>query len=240
MLEGLVGVLPTSVLVALAPFRNSGAHFPTHKVLDVLQPYDHLPAPLSMRVSTEAELVLHEMFAQSIALAHNELAHREEWLRYPHHYCTTASTGVMLSLFAHNYPNAMVLRAQRPGDHSYVGLPYVLGDTNGVVLIDPTASQMEGRTESVLVERKSGAMWEYHPGWSDSANLYPDSALDHSRERTHANAGRTTSLAIRVNPLPCTTIGYADAFSYLQAAFTHPVNVGVPSRIGEILKNLVA
>jgi hypothetical protein len=238
---GVVARFSDAELERICPFHHESGHFSIAAVSRTMTLYGAQRGPCAMSVASESDLLVHAGIALVVSAAHYEIATRERWPRFPDGYCDRSSTAVVLSLLEHGYANAIVLRASLPRDHSYVALPYALGQERGVVIADPTFGQMPGADAAVLVTRREGQIWEYRPGWADGADLYPDMVLDKDRIRLLANTYRVGgSLSAEFG-----TLRFAngdnerkDAARYLGAAFSQLVDVPIPSLRGEILKKL--
>lgn len=142
-----------------------------------------LSGPYSMQVDSLEELGRHMEKAYQVSHHHYILGKKDdvkESFVFPDNSCGISAKGVMLSLLAHGYPNAVYV-CSSINDHSYVTLPFVFGkgrdSVEGMIVVDPTSDQMwdkPGRRNAVFI--KLGSTWEYRTDWLNEANLYPDKA----------------------------------------------------------------
>jgi hypothetical protein len=170
--------------------------------------------PCAMQLNNTQELEKHIGLAYQIANAHYVLGMKyglKDGI-FPYACCGYSSSNIAHSLISGGYFNAAIANAIN--DHEYVFLPFVLGKTQGSIIIDPTSDQLwnEGPTPRNVVFVELGTFWEYETHYSEGANLFP-AAVGHLEKFSKYPFLRFDK--------------FIDGIDFLETAFANPVKLPI-------------
>jgi hypothetical protein len=138
--------------------------------------------PCAMVLSSDKELHEHAMFSYSLAYqmyvfglnTYTKPKHNEY---FPANHCGLSSRTLFFTFLQKDYPNVMLLYGHM---HTYVGLPFILNDIQGMIAIDSTFKQLWASSDAqrVHVSIRFGQEWDYETEYLGGANHKPTKAHD--------------------------------------------------------------
>jgi len=142
----------------------------------ILNKYKKVPGFCSMIIKDEKELEEHVKQIHEASYSHYAIGKQNNFEgNFPYHCCGYSSRNLLLNLMNIGYPNASFFYNSAQ-DHAYIGLPFVINERKGFIIVDPTSDQLfknkdkAPRNNTFVV---FGHKWEYIPDWKSGANLFP-------------------------------------------------------------------
>ncbi len=176
--------------------------------------------PCAMILDGEEDLWEHMRTVYEVACCHYLLAEKHD-PQFPDSRCSVSSRNVAFSLLAQGYPNAMVASTYQH-DHSYVLLPFVLGEETGVILADPTSDQLWQQRQPKNYVAAFGPDWSYCTHWHEGADLFPDVFITAAEVRRFVESSKSFWKFLLNRDV---WVPQRNGRKFLRKAWANPINI---------------